>query len=173
MKKVKIPIFLIDKKYADFTSEDKYKISLNEVFDAMEAVPNDGKTRMSSFEIQALQERLKAVQEELECTRGEKRRLVERLEKERKNIPEELKHHIERENEWHPEFADIDRLYAFMCGNTAVTAGYLLHALRKEHIKGSHPLAMLIEMYDKKDELSLLLEATLIRLQKLESYTIL
>lgn len=173
LEKVKIPSFLIDKKYADFTSEDKYKNSLNEIFDAMEAVPNDGKTTMSPFEIQALQERLKAVQEELECTRGEKRRLVERLEKERKNIPEELKRHIESENEWHPEFADIDRLYAFMCGGTAVTAGYLLHALRKEHIKGSHPLAMLIEMYGKKDELALLLEATLIRLQKLESYTIL
>lgn len=168
LEKVKIPGFLADKKYADFTSEDKYKNSLNEIFEAIEAVPNGMKTTMSSFELQALQERLKAAQEELECTRGEKRRLVERLEKERKNIPEELKSHIEQENKWHPEFADINRLYAFMCGGTAVTAGYLLHALRKEQIKGSHPLAILIEMYNKKDELALLLEAILIRLQKLE-----
>ncbi len=171
LEEVKIPIFLTDKKYADFTSDDKYNSSLKEIYDVLEQpILNEGATDFSEKELQMLRQQLKKAQEDLECTRGEKRRLVERLEKERKNIPDTLKASIEGENKVYPEFEDINRLYAFMCSEISVTAGYLLHALRKEYIKGGpHQLALLVEMTGQKDELVLLLDATLTRLEKLKS----
>ncbi len=171
LEEVEIPIFLTDKKYADFTSDDKYNSSLKEIYDVLEQpILNEGATDFSEKELQMLRQQLKKAQEDLECTRGEKRRLVERLEKERKNIPDTLKASIEGENKVYPEFEDINRLYAFMCSEISVTAGYLLHALRKEYIRGGpHQLAFLVEMTGQKDELVLLLDATLTRLEKLKS----
>ena len=94
---------------------------------------------------------------------------MERLEKERRNIPVELQEGIDSENERHPEFEDVNRLYAFRVAGCNITAGYLLHCLRKEHIKGGpHQIVMVCQMYNKLDEMSLLLEATLRRVAALQ-----
>lgn len=173
LEKVDIPSFLIDKKYADFTSEEVYKTALNDLLKVLSMVPDYiEKSSYSAEEVRLLKKQLQEMNETLEITRGEKRRAIERLEKERTNISESLKKSIQQEQKIHPEFSDIDRLYAFECGSISVTAGYLLHALRKERIKGGHPLAMICNMYDKTDELKLLMEATLIRLTALDPETI-
>lgn len=173
LEKVDMPTFLIDKKYADFTSEDVYKSSLNDLLKVLSVIPDYiEKTSYSADEVRLLKRQLKEMNDALEITRGEKRRAIERLEKERANISEKLKESIRTEQNIHPEFSDVDRLYAFECGNMSVTAGYLLHALKKEAIKGGHPLAMFCNMYNKTDELKLLLEATLSRLDALEPGTV-
>lgn len=134
--KVDMPTFLVDKKYADFTSEDVYKSSLNELLKVLSVIPDYiAKNSYSADEVRLLKRQLKEINDKLEITRGEKRRAIERLEKERANISEKLKKSIQTERSIHPEFSDVDRLYAFECGDLSVTTGYLLHSLKKEAIK--------------------------------------
>lgn len=170
LENVTIPSFLLDKKYADFTTEDKYKISLQLLIDRLSELPDDiNKTSFSANEIAFYKQQLDLLKKELDVTRGEKRILLERLEKERKNIPAQLQEAIENENNVFPELADINRLYAFMTTTAPITAGYLLHGLRKEYIKGGpHQIAMICEMENKTDELALLIEATLTRMNALK-----
>lgn len=169
LEKVNIPTFLLDKKYADFTSEEKYKASLQLIIERLAAPPDDiKKSSFSAAEIQFYKEQLEQLKSELKVTRGEKRLLLERLEKERKNIPVGLRNEIECENEFCPELADINRLYAFSTSFGTITAGYLLHGLRKEYIKGGpHQIAAICQLDNKNDELALLMEATLTRLASL------
>lgn len=173
LEKVTIPTFLIDKKYADFTSEEVYKSSLNDLLKVLTTIPDYiEKTSYSPDEVNLLKKQLKEMNDALEITRGEKRRAIERLEKERANISEKLKESIRTEQSIYPEFLDVNQLYAFECGSISVTAGYLLHALKKETIKGGHPLAMFSDIYNKTDELKLLMEATLVRLDALYPSTV-
>lgn len=170
LENVDIPSFLIDKKYADFTREENYRQSLQMILDRLSSLP-DGISKSSLFspEIEFYKQQLEQIKAELNVTRGEKRLLLERLEKERRNIPDALKREIEWENEHYPEFADINRLYAFTTSFGTITAGYLLHGLRKEMVKGGpHQIAVICEMDNKIDELSLLMEATLTRLAALQ-----
>ena len=170
LEKVSIPSFLLDKKYADFTTEEKYGDALQEVIRCLSELPEDVKKgSFSASEIAFYKEQLEKVKKELNVTRGERRLLLERLEKERRNIPEELQKGIESEGKHYPEFADVNRLYAFRVGGCNATAGYLLHCLRKEYAKGGpHQIVMICQLENKMDELSLLLEATLRRVAALQ-----
>lgn len=170
LENVTIPSFLLDKKYADFTAENKYKNSLQQLIDRLSELPdNIDKTSFSASEIAFYKQQLDSLRKELDVTRGEKRILLERLEKERSNIPAQLKEAIKSENNVFPELADINRLYAFMTTTGPITAGYLLHGLRKEYIKGGpHQIAMICEMENRTDELALLMEATLVRMNALK-----
>ena len=95
---------------------------------------------------------------------------MKRLEKELKNISSDLKNVIDSESKSFPYLTDINRLYAFETSFTSVTAGYLLHCLRKEYIKGGpHQIVVICEIENKTDELSLLLEATLNRMLALNN----
>ena len=172
LEKVKIPAFLLDKKYADFTSEENYKNSLQLIVERLATPPDDiEKSSFSTSEVKFYMDQLEQLKSELNTTRGEKRLLLERLEKERKNIPDKVKDDIRHENEIYPEFSDINRLYAFTTNfGMTITAGYLLHGLRKEHIKGGpHQIAMVCQLDNKTDELALLMEATLTRIAKLKN----
>ena len=170
LENVNIPLFLCDKKYADFTSEDNYESSLQTILERLSELP-DGveKTFFSREEVQVYKELLEELKQELSVTKGECQRLLGRLEKERKNIPDSLKRMIESENKSIPEFADVNRLYAFTTSFGSITAGYLLHGLRKEYMKGgSHQIAIMCEIDDKIDELSLLMGATIERLNAIQ-----
>lgn len=68
-------------------------------------------------------------------TKADRRLLLERLEKERRSIPDELKNAIQREESFYPELSDINKYYAFDCAGIPITAGYVLHGIRKESIK--------------------------------------
>lgn len=169
LEKVEIPLFLLDKKYADFTLEEKYKDSLQLIIERLAAPNDENKSVFSASEVRFFIEQLEQMKSELNVTRGEKRLLLERLEKERKNIPESLREAIEHENEHFPEFADINRLYAFSTSFATITAGYLLHGLRKEYTKGvPHQIAIICKLDNKEDELALLMEATLTRFLSLQ-----
>lgn len=170
LEPVSIPSFLVDKKYADFTTEEKYNDSLQEVIKSLSELPVDGtRTSFSASEMSFYKTQLESLRQELDVTRGDRRMLLERLEKERRHIPDRLKEAIDSESILYPELADINRLYSFQVGKCNVTAGYLLHCLRKEHIKGGpHQIVLLCHYENKKDELSLLLEATLRRVISLQ-----
>lgn len=163
-----IPLFLIDKKYADFTSDDNYDNALQDILDRLSELP-DGidKSSFSKEEVEFYKQQLEYLKEQLNVKEGENARLLGRLEKERKNnMSPSLKRWIESENESFPELADVNRLYAFETSFSTITAGYLLHGLRKEYMKGGpHQIAIICEIDNKTDELSLLMGATLERLK--------
>lgn len=163
-----IPPFLIDKKYADFTSDDNYDNALQDILDRLSELP-DGidKSSFSKEDVEFYKQQLEYLKEQLNVKEGENARLLGRLEKERKNnMSPSLKRWIESENESFPELADVNRLYAFETRFSAITAGYLLHGLRKEYMKGGpHQIAIICEIDNKTDELSLLMGATLERLK--------
>lgn len=170
LENVDIPAFLLDKKYADFTLKENYRSALQMVLDRLASLPENVEgTSLSQSEVRFYQEQLAQYQRELDVTRGEKRLLLERLEKERRNIPEDLRRWIECEEESFPELADINRLYSFSTNYGPITAGYLLHGLRKEYMKGGpHQIALICEMDGKTDELALLMEAVFTRLSALQ-----
>lgn len=169
LEQVDIPAFLSDKKYADFTLEEKYKDSLRLIIDRLAEPIDENKSVFSSSEVRFYIEQLEKMKSELNVTRGEKRLLLERLEKERQNIPDNLRDAIENENKYLPEFADINRLYAFSTSIAIITAGYLLHGIRKEYTKGGpHIIATICHLDNKDDELALLMEATLTRFSSIQ-----
>ena len=55
-----------------------------------------------------------------------------------------LLNEIELENKEHPEWAAINNAYAFEAPGMPVTLGYLLHAIRKAEIKGTHILELVL-----------------------------
>lgn len=170
IEKVDIPLFLLDKKYADFTSDDNYTNALQSILERLEELPEGIKDiSFSKQELLFYKEQLEIMKKELNVTKGENKRLLGRLEKERTNISESLKRCIESENKSFPELADVNRLYAFETRFGNITAGYLLHGLRKEYMKGApHQIAIACKIDNKIDELSLLMGATLERLKAIQ-----
>ena len=167
IENVEMPSFLLDKKYADFTLDDNYENALQSILDRLSELPSGiEKSLFSKEEVKFYKQQLENLKERLNVKESENARLIGRLEKERKNISPSLKKLIEDENESFPELADVNRLYAFETSFSAITAGYLLHGLRKEYMKGRpHQIAIICEMDNKTDELVLLMGATLERLK--------
>lgn len=174
LEKVDPPSFLKGKLYADFTSDDQYASGLEMLVARLSENLNSEQTRsLSSSEVDGYLQLIEQLKAELNVSRGEKRLLLERLEKERRNIPEDLKEAIRHEDTFLPEFSDINKYYAFICSGMNVTAGYVLHGLRKEAMKGGpHQLVLFCELNNQTDELALLVEAVLRRLQNLKDFKI-
>lgn len=165
-----IPLFLSGRRYADFRTDEIYKSSLNEIANTISTPPLVNKeSSISQSELEFYKNKISELQNDLTVSRGEKRRLVARLEKEREKINHALKESIDHEQTIYPEFDDINRLYAFQVAGICVTAGYLLHCMRKEKMKGGpHQIVLICKMDNKSDELSLLLDATLDRILRLD-----
>lgn len=174
LEKVDPPFFLKGKLYADFTSDDQYANGLEMIVARLSESPIlEHKSGLSNSEVDGYLHLIQQLKAELNVTRVEKRLLLERLEKERRNISVALKEAIEHENDFLPEFSDINKYYAFTCSGMTVTAGYVLHGLRKEAMKGGpHQLALFCELNNQTDELALLVEAVLRRLQNLKDFQI-
>lgn len=174
LEKIDPPSFLKEKLYADFTSEDQYASGLQMIVARLSEKPNlEQKPSLSSTEVNGYLQLIEQLKAELNVSRGEKRLLLERLEKERRNIPQSLKEAIKHEDTFLSEFSDINKYYAFICSGINITAGYVLHCLRKESIKGSpHQIVMLCEIHNQTDELALLVEAVLRRLENLKDFQI-
>lgn len=164
LEKVDPPYFLKGKLYADFTSDEKYASGLEMIISRLSENPNPAESR-SIISIDETLERLKQLEEELNITKTDKRLLLERLEKERRSIPDSLKKAIQKEEKYYPELSDINKYYAFDCAGIPITAGYVLHGLRKESIKGGpHQIALICHLENKTDELSILIEAIMRRM---------
>lgn len=161
LEKVDMPSFLIGKLYADFTTDKNYKNGLELIKQRLKESPDSTlKSQMNAEEIEFYKQQLENIKLELNVTRGEKRMLLERLEKERRNIPKQLQQAIDNEDNSFPGLSQVNKLYAFMCGGIPVTAGYVLHAIRKEYVKGGpHQLALYADINKQSDELSLIIEA--------------
>ncbi len=170
LENVEPPSFLKGKLFADFTLESKYKNGLKLIIQRLSENPNDdGNKKISKEEISFYIKQIEELKKEINITRGDKRLLLERLEKERRNIPKSLQDQILWENSSFTDFADINKYYAFVSSGINITAGYVLHGLRKEAIKGGpHQIAILCDMNNQNDELAILLEAILRRLGTIE-----
>jgi hypothetical protein len=70
-----------------------------------------------------------------------------------------LRKAIEKENEEHPEYAPINRTYAFEIASVEVTLGYALWAVAKAGLGRGHPLDILLTLDDKWDDLNAMLGA--------------
>lgn len=168
------PLFLKGKMYADFTTEQNYSNGLKLILERLSENPTTAHSNtISQTEIDAYLEQIHQLKDELNVSRGDKRLLLERLEKERRNIPEGLKAEIEREKSFLPDFEDINKYYAFVCSGMNVTAGYVLYGLRKEAIKGgTHQIAVWCQINNQTDELAILVEAVMRRLESLKDFKI-
>lgn len=161
LEDVEPPGFLAGKLYADFTSEENYKQGLELIMERLDEVPSEIDTRtFTPQQAKALQIELEQLRKQLDVTRGEKRLLLERLSIERSDISEKLSRSIESEKNVFLELDDVNRNFAFTCEGIDITAGYVLHGLRKERMKGRpHQIALLCHMHNKDNELALLVEA--------------
>ncbi len=166
LEHVEPPSFLKGKLYADFTSDDLYKSGLKMIIERLsESSGHCGKNKFTlpAPEADILLKQIEKLKAELNVSEEDKRLLMKRLEKERRDIPDSLKSAIEADN----DFEDINKYYAFNCSGIPVTAGYVLHCLRKEIVKGGpHQLALLCEMTHQTDELAILLEAVMRKLNE-------
>ncbi|WP_339316851.1 toll/interleukin-1 receptor domain-containing protein [Paenibacillus sp. FSL R10-2734] len=168
LESVELPGFLKGKLYADFTSKESYKHGLKLLMDRLDEVPsNVTEPTISRKEAELLMRELEEVRKKLDVTNGEKRMLLDRLAIERSAIPDNLLRSIESEKDTYPELDDINRNFAFTIEGTTVTAGYVLHAIRKERMKGSHVLSAYSHAFGKDNELALLIEAITRRLNKI------
>lgn len=174
LEKVDLPGFLKGKLYADFTTKESYLQGLKLIINRLSENPNATyKSETSKEEIKLYLAMIENLKEEINVNRGEKRLLLERLEKERRNIPDGLRKEIEREKSFLSDFEDINKYYAFVCSGMNITAGYVLHGLRKEAIKGGpHQIAMLCKIHNQTDELAILVEAVMRRLNSLKNFKI-
>lgn len=174
LEKVDPPSFLKGKLYADFTTKESYSYGLKLIIERLSENPNNAHNNgTSKEEIDFYLAMIEKLKEEINISRGEKRLLLERLEKERHNIPDELRREIEHEKSFLPDFEDINKYYAFVCSGMNVTAGYVLHGLRKEAIKGGpHQIAMWCQIHNQTDELAILVEAVMRRLKSLKDFKI-
>lgn len=166
---VELPGFLKGKRYADFRDKRLYNKSLNEIKKRLDEVPSE-ESGYSPDEAKYLAQKLENLEEQLKVSQSEKELLLARLSIERKFLDPALIEAIDKEKEWYPELEDVNKNFAFLCGGMPVTGGYILHAIRKERIKGGpHQIVILADIEGKTVELSLLVGATMRRLQKLSS----
>ncbi len=169
LENVELPGFLKGKRYADFRDKRLYNKSLNEIKKRLDEIPLK-ESGYSPEEAEYLAQRLKNLESQLKVSQSEKELLLKRLSIERKPLDSLLIEAIEQEKEWHPELEDVNKSFAFLCGGIPVTAEYILHALGKERMKGApHQIVLLADIEGKTEELSLLVGATMRRLQKSSS----
>ncbi|WP_337017674.1 toll/interleukin-1 receptor domain-containing protein [Oceanobacillus massiliensis] len=161
LEQVDLPGFLVGKLYADFTCEDRYSQGMNLIMERLDEVPSEVDERTFTAEqARVIQESLGQLRKQLDVTRREKRLVLERLSIERSVVPKSLLSAIDHEKRIYPELDDVNRNFAFVCGDFNVTVGYVLHGIRKETIKGGpHQIALLCDIHNKNNELSLLVES--------------
>jgi len=139
LQKIEMPGFLYGKKYGDFTSEEKYSDSLNEVLEVLG--PVDKKTDASP----ELLEELRLIQERVDA--------LTRLQEHQTSSFQDtwndtLRDAVAVANKRFPHHKVINDAYAFNAidGGSPVTLDYLLWAIGKTLRKGAHPLEALMEM---------------------------
>lgn len=169
LENVELPELLAYEAFYDFTEEDKYRSSLKSIMEKLDKIPAETKdTTLNSELAKSLKDSLRLLRKQLELTRGERRILIDRLCDEKKNISEELKIAIENEKGFLTELDDINDNYSFMCEGIAITSGYVLYGIQKEYARGGqHQIAVFCKMHNKQDELSLLVEAIVRRLNSI------
>ena len=153
IEKVELPGFLEGKFYGDFTSEDKYdstlKLLLRSLGDSTLIVKSEDEIETIRKELADAKEVIERHQKEL--NRVTKYNLSTKSEKLRERILEE--------NNKNPDYAPINNVYAFDLSGIPITLGYLLWVLSKVKRFGSHQMELLLDIDNKWDEVTRMIEA--------------
>ncbi|MCA9112636.1 MAG: toll/interleukin-1 receptor domain-containing protein [Planctomycetaceae bacterium] len=154
LEDVELPGFLKGKMYADFREESNYQEALQ--FLLRKLGPSNRAPDVDSQELEKLRNELHEMKKavEFQTRESERRHRMVRLDR-----SQQLEQRIQVENKSKPEWAEINNNYAFEAGGIPVTLGYMFHAMRKEDIKGGHPLAVIIDLENKWENVRLMLEA--------------
>ncbi|PRY22737.1 TIR domain-containing protein [Spirosoma oryzae] len=153
IEEVEMPGFLEGKLYGDFTSEDKYEPTLHLLLRSLG----------DSLSISKSDDEFEKIKKEL----AEAKEVIQRHKKELKQVVEynlstkskELKERILEENDKHPEYAPINNVYAFDLSGVPITLGYLLWVLAKVKRYGTHQMELLLDIEDKWNEATRMIEA--------------
>jgi len=143
LEKVNLPGFLMGKRYGDFTSENLYDNSLNDLLKALGQVEKH--IDVSEEEKNALLSELQKMKEHVDAlTRLQSHQSTPFKD----NWTPGLRAAVAHSNEKHPQYQVINDAYAFnaMGDDIPVTLDYLLWAISKTMRKGAHPLEALMEM---------------------------
>lgn len=154
LEDVELPGFLKGKMYGDFRCQSKYMDSLSLLLRKLG--PSSKAPEVDKSELEALRRELHKMRKTAETRSRQSERQNRML---KLNQSEELVSRINDENKVHPEWAEINDNYAFDVGGVPITLDYLFHAMRKEDMKGGHPLAMMLTLEKKWENVRLMLEA--------------
>jgi len=151
---VELPGFLKGKCYADFRRETNYNDSLARLLERLG--PSTSSPSLTDPEKADLQRQLNALKEKVDFHTREASRHKKLV---GLNRSKKLQDAIQRENKEYPDWASINEAYAFESMGIPITLGYVLHAIRKAEIKGSHVMEIGLTLENKWDNLRLMLEA--------------
>lgn len=153
LEDVPLPGFLKGKLYADFRKTEQYDSELERVLAALG--PVETPPVPAAEEMKKLRAELTALKEIVQAHAQRAQRAGEAA---FRGKSDRLRKAIEEENEAHPEWAPINRTYAFEIDQTQITLGYALWAVAKALGRG-HPLDVLLTIENRWDDLNAMLEA--------------
>lgn len=150
---VPLPGFLEGKFFGDFSNPSEYDAKLTLLLRSLG----------DSITVTKTKEELQQIIEELDLAKKvikqHENKFAKITEYTLSTKSETIQKEVAKENNQYPEYAPINNVYAFEVLDNPVTLGYLLHALRKASIKGSHPLEIAFTMDKKWEEAKRMLEA--------------
>jgi hypothetical protein len=157
--KVDLPGFLEGKLYADFTDLEKYDEKLELLRRSLG--DNNPKPTADTKTADSILEELQAAKELVKQYQATIKQISEHNFQEKSP---ELQAAIKQDNEFNPEYAPINNVYAFEANyhgvsTVQVTLGYLFHAMRKASYKGGHMLELYLSNSNKWDSVDRMLKA--------------
>lgn len=144
IENVGMPGFLKGKFYGDFTNDDKYDETLALLLRKLG--PARQMPTLSPDEILSLQNELKTAKA---AAAAHESALQQHQRIAMKGKSPKLVNAIESANKKYPAHAPINVTYAFEVGDLPVTLDYLLWAIGKAEMRGSHPLEIMLSLDDK------------------------
>ncbi|ELQ6127167.1 toll/interleukin-1 receptor domain-containing protein [Cronobacter sakazakii] len=158
LQHVDLPGFLMGKRYGDFTSEEAYDHSLQELLKVLG--PVDKHISAETDEIEELKAQLQAAKDYAEA--------IARLQKHQNSSfssswTPALRAAVESSNKQFPQHKVINDSYAFNAigDDSPVTLDYLLWAISKTMRTGAHPLDALMQMGNTYDKAEAMIDAYL------------
>jgi len=153
-EKVELPGFLKGKFYADFSSEEKYNESFNLLLRRLG--PSDLAPSVSKEEYEKVREQL---EDALEKAKSHKEEVDFHRDIALKGKSQKLVAAIEEANQKFPSHAPINAAYAFELDGFPITLDYVLWAISKSEMRGSHPIEILLSLEQKWGSVEAMLEA--------------
>lgn len=157
--KVELPGFLKGKLYGDFTDPEKYHEKL--VLLRRSLGDKNPEIKIDKESVDSIIEELKAAKALVKQYQSTISKISQHNFEEKS---QELQEAITQDNEFHPEYAPINNVYAFEASyhgasTIQVTLGYLFHAMRKAGYRGGHILDLYLNSSDKWDNVDRMIEA--------------
>jgi hypothetical protein len=151
---VELPGFLKGKFYGDCRTGKKYSDTLKLLL--RKFGPSTSLPEISSEELSRLRAELEDAKTVLE---GHKAEIARASAAAFKAKSKRLQEAILAANKKFPQHEPINTTYAFEIGETIITLDYLLWSIAKARYRGSHPLEMLLTIYDAWSSVELMIDA--------------